>query len=148
LAGYAEAITNAYANFSTVSITPALGSASGEASVSEQFVTVSIVSIDGSASVSVIASGQSKTITVQSQDGSAFGTAVANATFTTVTIVSLDGSAKAFNPPSWARARVWKISPPDYEIIATSRLKRLTIATSYVKKVNNPRAVEFASPIN
>jgi hypothetical protein len=51
---------------------------------------------------------------------------------TFVAIVHQDGSAKAFNPPGWARAR----------------LKRLTIATSYVKKVNNPRAVEFARPIN
>jgi hypothetical protein len=33
-------------------------------------------------------------------------------------------------------------------LIAIPRLKRLTIATSYVKKVNNPRVVEFARPIN
>jgi hypothetical protein len=67
---------------------------------------------------------------------------------TFVAIVHQDGSAKAFNPPSWARARVWKISPEEYRLIAIPRLKRLTIATSYVKKVNNPRVVEFARPIN
>jgi len=148
LAGYAEVVAMAYGDFPTVSISTANGSATGSSSVSAQIATVSIVSVTGSATGSALASGQSKTITVQSQAGSAFGTAVANAAFTTITVVSPNGSAKAFNPPSWARARVWKISPEEYRLIAIPRLKRLTIATSYVKKVNNPRAVEFARPIN
>jgi hypothetical protein len=126
-----------------------LGSAIGWASASGQSNSITIVTQQGTGSGSANTSGIIQSITIQPVAGSAFGSAVANSDMTFVAIVHQDGSAKAFfNTPGWARARVWKISPEEYRVIAIPRLKQLTIATSYVKKVNNPRAVEFARPIN
>ena len=148
---------NGISGFDSIPASAPLGTVIGNASISSAFQTVNAISLDGSSSGSGTASGQSfNQIPISwikygnsstlgdgllgdftpgdnlNSGALAVGSAVVNTTFTTVTIVSQNGSAKSFNPPSWAR----------------SRIKRLTIATSYVKKVNNPRAVEFAKPMN
>jgi hypothetical protein len=66
---------------------------------------------------------------------------------TFVTIVHQDGSAKAFNPPSWARARISEITNSNASVKKIGFTNRI-VAQSYVK-INNPaRIANTIVPIN
>jgi hypothetical protein len=66
---------------------------------------------------------------------------------TFVAIVHQDGSAKAFNPPSWARARVSEITNANASVRKIGFTNRI-VAQSYVKINNSTRTANTIVPID